>query len=97
VSPGFSIRLRTSMDRLVPSMELAQGFDFVAAPHAGGDNAGHTALWPDRIAEAIESRHTALSPQFFGGGRLAIDHTVTWACLAPSDLTQVMTSTAFIA
>ena len=39
------------MDRLVPCMELAQRFGFVAAPHAGGDDPGDPALCKNGIAE----------------------------------------------
>lgn len=35
-----------AMDGLVPLVALAQRFGFIAAPHAGCDNAGNTALRP---------------------------------------------------
>ena len=39
------------VDRLVPGFELGQRFLFVAAPHAGCDNARDTALGADGLAE----------------------------------------------
>ena len=42
-----------AMDRLIPFMELAQDFLFVAAPHAGGDDPGETAFRADSVPEMI--------------------------------------------
>lgn len=42
-----------AMDRLVPFMELAQRFGFVAAPHAGGDDPRNAALCSHGIAKVI--------------------------------------------
>lgn len=42
-----------AMDGLVPLVALAQRFGFIAAPHAGCDNAGNTALRPHRTEKVI--------------------------------------------
>lgn len=42
-----------AMDRLIPFMELAERFSFVAAPHAGGDDPGSAALCQHGITKMI--------------------------------------------
>lgn len=42
-----------AMDRLIPFMELAERFSFVAAPHAGGDDPGNAALCQHGITKVI--------------------------------------------
>lgn len=42
-----------AMDRLIPFMELAERFSFVAAPHAGDDDAGNAALCQHGVTKVI--------------------------------------------
>ena len=49
-----------AMDGLIPFVELAEGFLFVAAPHAGGDDPRDAALGTDSIAK-IDGCHIAMA------------------------------------
>nr|WP_235589448.1 hypothetical protein [Sphingobium sp. MI1205] len=42
-----------AVDRLIPFMQLAQRFGFIAAPHPGGDDPRNAALCPHGIAKMI--------------------------------------------
>ena len=57
------------MDRLIPLMELAQRFGFVAAPHAGRDDPRYSALCPHGIPEGVATTGAVAS------GRLRLRQT----------------------